>query len=387
MTLHDQINMASTTQQDLCHQSHPLGLLSEEENPSATKMATSKKETPRFESFPPEIRNMIYKNLLSAKLCKKLILRQFAPHVYPQHQYTYIFHTAILRSNRLISHEAKSILYGGNILVLINWNVPSTGHVKLTKMPRNIAFNQIPKGAPPPSCVVSINHHVQHDKRTKISMIVTAPDVRVICETIHSRCGCSGCQPRASYSLVALPQPGWPYQRLLEMIWLPLKALREHGFSERGFSGKGFSETNGLEYRLKVIDRTGVFEQTEETSDWEDESEQESDTDSDRDSDTEEKESDGSSKQDNDSDDHDSNVDEVEDDEFEDIGRALSSSEDSDSGEDNDDEYSKAEDESDKGRSDDAGEKPSHGAAFNSSHDGDSHAAIVVKVNLWLKGL
>ncbi len=211
--------MASTTQQDPYRQSHPLALPSEKETPPPTKMATSKKETPRFESFPPEIRNMIYKNLLSAKLCKKLVLRQFAPHyLYLQHQYTYIFHTAILRSNRLIGHEAKSMLYGGNILVLINWNVPSTGHVKLTKMPRNIAFNQVPKGAPPPPCMVSINHHVQHDKRTRVSMIVTAPDVRLICEMIRSHCGCSGCQPRASYSLVASPQPGWPYQRLLEMI-------------------------------------------------------------------------------------------------------------------------------------------------------------------------
>ena len=387
MTLHDQINMASTAQQSPYGQSHLLGLLSEEETPSATNMATSKKETPRFESFPPEIRNMIYKNLLSAQFCKRFVLRQFAPHVYPQHQYTYIFHTAILRTNRLIGNEAKSMLYGGNILVLINWNVPSTGHVKLTKMPRNIAFNQIPNGAALPPCMVSINHQVKHDKRTRVSMIVTAPDVPLICGMIRSRCGCRGCQPRASYSLVALPQPSWPYQRLLEMIWLPLKALREHGFSERGFSGNGFSETNELEYRLKVIDKTGVFEQTEETSNWEEESEQESDTDSDRDSDTEKKESDESSKQDSDSDDRDSNVDEVEDDEFEDIGRASTSSDDSDSGEDYDDEYSNAGDESNKGCSDDPGEKPSYGAASSSGYDGDSNAAIAVKVNMWLKGL
>ena len=332
-------------------------------------MATTEKETPRFESFPPEIRNMVYENLLSAKLCKEIKLHRFVPRWIPQHQYTYIFHTAILRSNRLIGQEAKFMLYRSNTLVLINWNIDDRDGwgLILNKIPGNVAFNHIPNGTQLPPYIVQINHQDIWSGRTRVSMIVAAADVRSICERLVGRCDRFGCPLRASYSLVALPQPGWPYERLLETIWLPLKAIRNHRCPDTAWYGY---------IKFKVIDKTGVFEKTDESSDWDQKSEQESNTATDRDSDTEG----------NESDERDSNDDGVEDDEIEEIGRASTSSEESDSGKDDGDEHGKAEDESDEGASskdcsNDPGEKTSHNAASNSGHAGDANAAVVVKEN------
>ena len=219
MNLRYRINMTSTTQQDPYSQPLPLSLLSKSEPYLTTIMAAPKKEIPRFESLPPEIRNMIYKHLYPpAELCKARRLRQFMPHWDPQRQYVYIFHTAILRSNRLIGHEAKSVLYGSDVLVHISWDMQARDYHIVNCMPPKVAFNRIPKGNPPPPCVVQIYHQVRHSKRRRVSIIVAAVDLHVICALILRRCSCRGCQPRASYFLAALPQLGWPRQRLLEMI-------------------------------------------------------------------------------------------------------------------------------------------------------------------------
>lgn len=303
-------------------------------------MAAPKKQALRFESFPPEVRNMIYKHLFPpAESCIAVKIRRFLPHWHPHFQYTYIFHTAILRSNRLIGQEATSVLYGSNILVLITFDIPncSAGNLIL-KIMSHVAFNQIPEGAPLPPGVVQIDHQAQPSGRARASMIVAAADVSLVCTAIPDQCYGQGYRPSALYFLVALPQLGWPYKMLLETIWLPLKALREDGCLEIEGPDHG---------SFKVIDHTGVFEQTDEKSDCEEESEQKSNTGAELDSDTEENENDGRGSEGNERDERDSNNDEVEEDDSEDIGRASTRSVEVDSGENDGDENEKAEDRSD----------------------------------------
>lgn len=377
MILRNHINMASTTEQDLEGQSLPLGLLSERKTHPTTKIPAPKKKTPRFESFPPEIRNMVYKNLFPpAESCKVSRRRQFGSYRDPQHRPTYVFHTAILRSNRLIGQEAKSMLYGSNLLVLINWQLRDLGLLMLKNVLQNVALNHIPNSATLPPCVVQINHQVQHGERASVSMIVAGSDVPYICTGLLGLCHCRSCHPSASYSLVALPQLGWPYERVLEMIWLPLKALRKHHRPK--IRRPNF-------HNLKVIDRTGFFEQRDEILDWEEESEQESNTESERESDT----SDESGSEDIESDEgdeSDSTDDEAEEDNIADFGRASSGSDEADSGEDDGDEHGKVEDRSDEAASNqnyntDTGEKTTRDSASNSGHAGDGNAAIVIEDN------
>ena len=178
----------------------------------------------------------------------------FQPPTYRGHD-AYIYDTAILRSNRLIGQEAKSVLYGGNMFVLFNLTDDKCAYYMISDSLRNVAWNPVRKDAPVPSCVVQIDHVIKD--HTGPSLIVAAADVNLICkrgiEKYFFRHG-----PRAAYSLVALPQLGWPHEFLLTMIWLPLKALREPICTNLKGDGNDYVFTAGI----KIIDCTGVFEQT-----------------------------------------------------------------------------------------------------------------------------
>ncbi|CAF9904576.1 hypothetical protein IMSHALPRED_000111 [Imshaugia aleurites] len=352
-------------------------------------MAAPAKDAPRFESFPPEIRNMIYKHLFPPA-CKELRLDQYLPYWVPQDQYVYVFHTAILRSNHLIGQEAKSVLYGS--VVLINWDAHVLGQLRNTVSRQNVAFNHIARGTPLPPLFVQIKHEVQCVRDTRVLILVAAADVRLICEGLHGPCHLHcyyeyiyylyhiGAPRRASLSLMASPQLGWPYELLLETIWLPLKALRDHDCPHIVRLGHG---------RLKVVDSTGIFEQNDEISDWEKDFELESNTELHRNSDTEESksdESDESGSEDNENHELDSDNEEVEEEENERVGYASTSSDEVDSDKDEGDEDGKAGDKSDDGkiskrRSNDPRCKSSHSPASDSGHDGDANAPIVAEDN------
>ena len=175
----------------------------------------------------------------------------YQPPTYRGHD-VYIYDTAILRSNRLIGQEAKSVLYGGNIFVFFNLTNNSCAYLMISDILRNIAWNPVRIGAPVPSCVVQFNHGRQDGKPAGPSLIVAAADLKLICKNLIERglC-CHG--PRTGYFLVALPQLGWQHERLLTMIWLPLKALREPRRTKDYFF---------INERIRVADCTGVFEQT-----------------------------------------------------------------------------------------------------------------------------
>lgn len=376
MILHDHINMASTTQQELHGQSLDRDFLGERETHPNTIMAASEKEAPRFESLPPEIRNMIYKNLFQpVERCKKLKLHQFVSYWDPQNQYSYVFHTSILRSNRLIGQEANYVLYGS--LVLINFDIPGygAGDLLIKMMLQNVAFNHIAKGTRLPPHVIQISHVMQYSEGTRVSIIVAAADVQLVCEEILGPYLCPGRQLGGSYFLVALPQLDKPYEPLLKKTWLPLKALRE----------TGCLKIEGLDYgSLQVIDSTGVFEKSDRKSDWEKESKQESNTKSECERDNEENESGGSGSEGTESDKYDSDNDDVEEDGKGDTGRAFTNSDEIDSDEHYGDEHDKAEDKSEEAASNkfygnDPAEKMAHGAASTSGHNGDANTAVFVK--------
>ena len=361
----DQSTMASTTQQDLCGQALDLGLPSEIEAHPPTIKAAPEKEAPRFESFPPEIRNKIYRYLFPpAEECK--VLRRFKS----SPPWTYVFHVAILRTNRLISQEASSMLYGDNILVFINWSIQNKiDFLVVNRSLQHVAVKFVPNATLPPPNVVHINHQLEYDQGARLSVIVAAADVKFVCEAFLDLFRCLRSQPRATFSLVAIPQLGWSHKKLLEMVWLPLRALRE----------KVLPKVEEPECRpLKVMDYTGVFEQTDENFDLKEESEQESDTDSERESDTGEDQSDESGSEGNG---RQSNIDKVEEDV---MGSTSTNSDEADSCEEDADEHGGAEDGSDRATdnkhcSNDPAEKMAHGVASKPGHDGDAKTAVLVK--------
>lgn len=67
---------------------------------------------------------------------------------------------------------------------------------------------------------------------------------------------------RKLFSIVSLPQNGWPFERLQKTIWSPLKALRDATRPREGFPTYRY---------IKAVDCTGVFEETCELSDWDSE--------------------------------------------------------------------------------------------------------------------
>ena len=171
---------------------------------------------------------------------------------------------------------------------------------------KDVAWNPVCKSAPVPSSVVRINHRRQNSKPKGPSIIVAAADVNLICKkAVDWKFCCYG--PTAAYFLVAMPELGWQHERLLTMIWLPLKALRECRRNELEKDGSYYSVNAGV----TVTDCTGVFEEADEMHEPKD-SESGSVTESSRDNHTEKHESDGSSSERSENGDHDSNAEEEE---------------------------------------------------------------------------
>ena len=278
------------------------------------------------------------------------------------------------------------------MFVLFNLTDNGCAYFMVSSILRNIAWNPVRKGAPVPSCVIQFNHGRQDGKPVGPSLIVAAADVNLICKKIEQGLCCHG--PRAAYFLVALPQLGWQHERLLTMIWLPLKALRERRRKNFDEYGDVYIPTAGI----KIIDCTGVFEQEVGSCKLED-FEVGSLTESSSDSDSKEDESDGNGSEDSKSGDHGS-CDEEEDGEedIEDVDRTATASVDVAHEESEDDEASTS-GESGEGDSDEAANfkshehcndnpraKPSSCTASISSHDADANAQITIFDNNTTQG-
>lgn len=227
---------------------------------------------PRFESLPPEIRNIIYTHLLDP------IRRSLrVSHWKLEFRSTDASHKTsvdILRANRNISHEASAVLYRDIILVSIDWDSDERAYLGLYRKPQDVAFNIVHRpGAPLPPCVVGIKQQYdgESSRAERISTIVAAADFVAVCRLLsksyllpqYHRCGAS-----TSYSVISLPKMGYSVDRLRELIWSPLSALRDSRLEDYG----GRTHRN-----LSFSDCTGVFEQTAAASDWYSESNGEED--------------------------------------------------------------------------------------------------------------
>ena len=217
---------------------------------------------PRFESLPPEIRNMIYSYLLNPTR-RFLHVNHFSLH----YRCTPAEHTTnidILRTCHNINREALAVLYRDITLVSIEWNQSERTYLNLFRMPQEKPFFFVPPGAAPPPCAVRVEQRYDNEdsRAVRNSTIVTAADFAAICELLLKSYlipRYEKCEEKTSYSVISLPKVGYNVEQLRELVWNPLLALR-----------KGHSRDLGdrIHRNIRAIDCTGVFEQTPAVSDW-----------------------------------------------------------------------------------------------------------------------
>ena len=213
---------------------------------------------PRFESLPPEIRNMIYNYLLNPA-GRYLHINNFSLS-FRSGQKTNL---NILRTNHSMHQEALAILYQDIPLVSIEWNQSERTYLELFRMPQDRPYYFLLPGAAPPPCAVCIEQRFDKEdsRAVRNSTIVAAADFAATCEMLlksyliprYDRC-----EEKTSYSVISLPKVGYNVERLRSLVWNPLLTLR-----------KGHSRDLGdrIHRNIRAIDCTGVFEQTPAVSD------------------------------------------------------------------------------------------------------------------------
>ena len=217
---------------------------------------------PRFESLPPEIRNMIYDYLLNpTRRCLHVNHLSLRYRCIPAEQKTNI---DILRTNHNINREAMAVLYRDVTLVSIEWNQSERTYLSLFRMPQEKSFYFVLPGAAPPPCAVRVEQRYDNEdsRALRNSTIVAAADFAAVCELLLKSYlipRYDKCEEKTSYSVISLPKVGYNVERLRELVWNPLLALR-----------KGHSRDLGdrIHRNIRTIDCTGVFEQTPAVSDW-----------------------------------------------------------------------------------------------------------------------
>ena len=217
---------------------------------------------PRFESLPPEIRNMIYGYLLNPTgRCLHVSHLSLRYRCIPAEQKTNI---DILRTNHDINREAMAVLYRDVTLVSIEWNQSERTYLSLFRMPQEKSFYFVLPGAAPPPCAVRVEQRYDNEdsRALRNSTIIAAADFAAMCELLLKSYlipRYEKCEEKTSYSVISLPKVGYNVERLRELVWNPLLALR-----------KGHSRDLGdrIHRNIRAIDCTGVFEQTPAVSDW-----------------------------------------------------------------------------------------------------------------------
>ena len=217
---------------------------------------------PRFESLPPEIRNIIYDYLLNPTgRCLYVNTFNIRYRCTLAEQKTTV---DILRTNHNINREAVAILYRDVPLVSIEWNQSERAYLDLFRMPQDRPFYFVLPGAAPPPCAVRIEQRYDNEdsRAVRNSTIVAAADFAAICELLlksyliprYDRC-----EEVTSYSVISLPKVGYNVERLRELVWNPLLALRKSHSIDLG---------DRIHRNIRAIDCTGVFEQPPAVSDW-----------------------------------------------------------------------------------------------------------------------
>ena len=248
--------MALTIKSESSSESSSLGTLSKVSDTTAPE-----NENPRFESLPPEIRNMIYEFLLPPARSRKKCRKSFDE---PCCQFACVMHTAnhaILSANRNIRREASAVFYRSVLLVSIDWDWGPFLNLQASIRTRDIAYKTVKKDAVLPPCVVHVQqkHHYRGEYTSKTSMIFAAADFR----QISGRLGFWGRVP-TSYSLTSLPKIDYSVDKLRKLIWSPLLRLRKSHLVE--------FELKSYHFR-KVVDCTEIFEQSTASQNWDPEAE------------------------------------------------------------------------------------------------------------------
>lgn len=207
---------------------------------------------------------MIYSYLLPPAYLKKVweIPTSYLNPLY----WAYVLHpanTAIRRTNRNINREASAVLYRDILLVSIEWRNNSRVCLDFNDISHRITFNLVPRGAPLPPYVVRIRQQDQDGKTngTRVSTIFAAADFPAISRLLlepglNLRYHMD--EARTSFSVASLPKMGYNVDKLKELIWSPLLAIREGVWGNLG-------ETHR---KSRLIDCTGVFEQVTAELDW-----------------------------------------------------------------------------------------------------------------------
>jgi hypothetical protein len=241
----------------------PYASLRSQTSPRQTPrtMPAPEKEVPRFEAFPPEVRNEIYRYLLSTQACKVIRSRHYSSGC------SYHFHTAILRTSSIISQEAHGVLYKDNLLILLQF-----GKVNVGYHPRafhsGVAFRYTSKVAQLPVSPIRIQQRENYKgnlNNHNFNLVVAATDFPTVCENLSMKPVWPYAGPSwQSFSVTALPRTGWAVEQLRDLIWLPLKALQTVGIP---------GSKDRIYHQFKAIDCTGVLEDIDEMFDWASESE------------------------------------------------------------------------------------------------------------------
>ncbi len=233
---------------------------------------SEKKAPNRFDSTPPELLDKIYGYLFGleeAKAIKKVYSRR---PLSPSDQLTYVFPTALLRVNHMISQGAQRVLYNNNLFVLIRLtNTKDDIESVVLNKSRHFPIGFVPDKRSLPPCPVLV-HHRRHegkklDRPGSFAIVIRAFDFADLCKILDRA---HYPLERESFSLMALPKAGWPREQLRSLIWEPLRTLRESIVR-----GCPHCEGARVYYKIKVVDATGTFEPTNKLLLWEPESQHE----------------------------------------------------------------------------------------------------------------
>ena len=219
---------------------------------------SEEKALTHLKSMPQEILDRIYGHLfdLEDATVTKVNLKCPWP---PREQLTYALFTAILRVDRAIGQGAKLVLYNKNLFVHFRL-MDTRGDIETAFRDRSQNFPIIflPDERSPPPCSVIVDHRRYKAKKAgrpgNLAIVISAFDFPKLCNNLNGDLQHREVETE-SYTLMALPEAGWPRDQLRSLIWEPLRDLR-HAI----FQWCVHSKISRFYYKIKVVDGTGSFE-------------------------------------------------------------------------------------------------------------------------------
>ena len=225
-----------------------------------------------FDSMPQELLDKIYGyvfDLEDAKVTRVNLIPWSS-----SDRLTYVLSTALLRVNRRIGRGAQRVLYNKNLLVLFRL-MDTRGDIRAAFRDRSHHFpiGFVPDECSLPPCPIIVHHRCykakKYDRPGTFAIVIRAFDLPELCKNLDIYLQHHDVE-RETYSLMALPEAGWPRERLRSLIWEPLRFL-QHVINRWCVHSK----TSRAYYKTKVVDGTGTFEPTRKFLVWESESQDE----------------------------------------------------------------------------------------------------------------